>query len=251
MVQTDELIAYLNETLDAERFSDYGPNGLQVAGKKEINHVVTGVTANRALIEAAIKDNADAIVVHHGIFWKGGQMTLTGVQHGRVKPLMSHDINLIAYHLPLDAHQVVGNNAQLGKLLEIDIEEYVDLDRVPGLCAIGRLDKPLSGQAFAQRLNERLLKAPLHVPAEKEIKRVAWCTGAAHSYLPQILQMDVDAYITGEYSLAMVELAIEADIHFYAAGHHATERGGVIALGEQLAKQFGITVNYIDIDNPA
>lgn len=251
MVSTQALVEYINGLLKPELFKDYGPNGLQVQGQPNINKIVTGVSCNQALIDKAIEQKANAILVHHGIFWKSTPSPITGVQYQRIKPLIEHGINLLAYHLPLDAHPTLGNNARLGHLLDLTIDRFVDFDRIPGLCAIGHLQKPMSGAAFAEKLEKTLNHKPLHIACDKPISTIAWCTGAAQNYLSEAMGLSVDAYLTGEYSLATIELANELDMHFYAAGHHATERGGVIALGDDIAQKFNIDVDFVDIVNPA
>lgn len=251
-MQRDDLIAYLNESLQPQLFRDYAPNGLQVEGCQEIKTLVAGVTANRFLIEEAIALKADAILVHHGLFWKGDKQTITGLSKQRLAPLLKHDINLMAYHLPLDAHPVIGNNAQLAKQLNFEVDAYIDIDNNPGLFAIGHLTSAMPADDFTKHLQTSLNREPMHFSgASQKIHRVAWCTGGAQSYLPLAIENGVDAYITGEYSLPMVELAKETGIHFYAAGHHATERGGVKALMAEIGKKFKLNVHFIDIDNPA
>ena len=246
------LLSHLDQELKPGLFKDYGPNGLQVEGKKEIHKVVTGVTANLSLIQKAIEKKADLILVHHGIFWKHRASTIQGVQYQRIKSLMSFDINLVAYHLPLDAHPHMGNNAQLAKLLGLKIEKSFDLDGQPGLGMVGRLSKPKASDEFASFLEKTLGHTPLYTKGNLEtIQTIGWCTGGAESYLETFQALGVDAYLTGEYSLAAIEYAKESGIAFFAAGHHATERYGIQALGEHLKKKFDLDVEYIDIPNPA
>lgn len=252
MVTLSKLLAYLDKLLNSQSFSDYCPNGLQVAGRNRVKTLVTGVTASQALLSEAVKLQADAILVHHGYFWRGEDAKLIGIKHQRIKTLIQHDISLIAYHLPLDVHPVFGNNKQLAKLLAIEVEQVYDIERTPGLLWVGRLKQQLTGEAFAQKIKHSLKREPLHISNNnKLITRVAWCTGAAQDFIEQAASYGVDAYVTGEVSERTFHLAHELGIHFYAAGHHATERYGVRALGEHLAEQFGIHCRFVDIENPA
>ncbi len=249
MVTVDHLVKFLDDYLQPQNFTDYCPNGLQVQGKTEVARMVTGVTANRALIEKAIDAKADAILVHHGLFWKGQSLAITGLQYQKICALIKHDINLIAYHLPLDAHPSIGNNAQLGKMLSIKHIKWLDVDQNPGLMGLGQLAQPLAPKDFMAIMAVKLNREPMLLGSPPErIQTVAWCTGGAHQYLPLAIEKGVDAYITGEYSLPMAELAMEAGVALISAGHHATERGGVQALGQSLADQFNLNVDFIDID---
>ncbi|MEX0606077.1 MAG: Nif3-like dinuclear metal center hexameric protein [Marinobacter sp.] len=242
----NHLMQTLNGWLEPDRFQDYCPNGLQVEGKSEIRHIVSGVTASQALIDEAIYVGADMILVHHGYFWKGEDQRIQGMKRARIKALMSHDINLVAYHLPLDDHPEYGNNRQLAKIL--DIRDAAPLD---GLVWAGNLAKALSPPAFAAHLQLCLDREPLVVGSGPDtIKRVAWCTGAAQGYITKALEAGVDAFISGEISEPTTHTARECGIHYFAAGHHATERYGVQALGEALAREFGLTHQFIDCDNP-
>jgi dinuclear metal center YbgI/SA1388 family protein len=251
MVQLRELISYCDDLLEMDRFRDYCPNGLQVEGKQQINKIVTGVTASQALIDAAIEADADALLVHHGYFWKGEDARVVGLKKQRIASLLNADISLIAYHLPLDAHPVYGNNVQLAQLLDISVEGRLQEGTDPAIGLYGRLNQPMSGKAFANHIAKVLQRTPLHIETmAQEISTVAWCTGAAQGYIEQAVELGVDAYITGEVSESTVHIARETGIHFYAAGHHATERYGVKALGEHLAADFGLDQQFIDIDNP-
>ena len=245
-VSRNDLMQTMNRWLEPERFQDYCPNGLQVEGKSGVRHIVSGVTASQALINEAIYVGADMILVHHGYFWKGEDQRIQGMKRARIKALMDYDINLVAYHLPLDDHPEYGNNRQLAKIL--DIQDAVPLD---GLVWAGTLAKQLSPQAFAAHLQLCLDRAPLAVGTGPDlIKRVAWCTGAAQGYITKALDAGVDAFISGEISEPTTHTARECGIHYFAAGHHATERYGVKALGEALANEFGITHQFVDCDNP-
>lgn len=248
MVDRTELLKYLQTLLNVEAMNDYAPNGLQVEGTAQIEKIVTGVTASKALIEAAIKERADTIIVHHGYFWQNEDPRIIGMKKQRIELLMRHDLNLIAYHLPLDAHSTLGNNAQLGKLLEISIDGYAGKS---SLVAYGRLEKPVSPAMLAKILENKLNRAPLVVgPHQKYIKTIAWCTGAAQNYLQSAIDLGVDAFISGEISEQTTHIANENNIVYFAAGHHATERYGVQALGTHLVEKFGLTHTFIDVENP-
>ena len=252
MVNDSVLIDYLEQLLQPELFQDYCPNGLQVAGKHSIRHLVTGVTACQALIDRAIEEKANAILVHHGYFWKGEDPCITGIKHKRIQSLLKNNISLFAYHLPLDAHTTFGNNIQLANVCDFEVTEITDFSPNLPLGFVGKLKHTLNGKQLKQHIHDKLQREPLHIPGggSGKIKTVCWCTGAAQSYLQQAIDLGVDAYITGEVSEHTVHLAKESGIHFYAAGHHATERYGVKALGEHLAEHFGIKHTFIDIDNP-
>lgn len=246
-----ELLKHLDNLLQSSRIRDYCPNGLQVAGSEQISHIITGVTASQALIDAAIERGADTILVHHGYFWKGEDERITGIKKERLKSLLLNDINLIAYHLPLDMHPVYGNNAQLADILGLQIDGVLDDSdlSVPG--NIGRLPRAMSGKEFRAWLGECLKREPLHIGEDNDtIETIAWCTGAAQGYLQRAVNAGVDAFLTGEINEPAVHLARETGIHFFSAGHHATERYGVKALGEYIADEFGIDVEFIDVDNP-
>ncbi|WP_133408621.1 Nif3-like dinuclear metal center hexameric protein [Parashewanella tropica] len=246
----DELVKYLDDYLQTFKFKDYAPNGLQVEGKNNISNIVTGVTASQALIDAAIEVNADAILVHHGYFWKGEPQVITGMKQKRIKALLINDINLMGYHLPVDAHHQVGNNVQLGKKLgihNIQVVESVSQD----LLWQGELSKAISASEFKNQLTQTLGREALHIGDVKQvIKSIAWCTGGAQDYIDTAAQLGVDAYISGEVSERTFHSAVEQGIHYFAAGHHATERFGIQALGEHLANQFDLKHQFIDIPNP-
>jgi len=249
MIQRDELLRYLHELLDVDAFADYCPNGLQVEGRTEIRRVVTGVTACQALVDAAVAAGADALLVHHGYFWKGEEPTITGLKRRRVQALLNAGINLLAYHLPLDAHPQLGNNAQLAQRLGLTVEAA--FAGTPAIALSGRVDQPVSGEAFAARIADSLRRTPLHIPGRAaEIRRIAWCSGGAQGYIEQAAAQGVDAYLSGEVSEQTVHIARETGLHFFAAGHHATERYGAQALGEHLAERFALQVEFVDIDNP-
>ena len=251
-MKTAELTAYLNDLLQVSIIKDFCPNGLQVQGNDEIKKIVTGVTASQALIDEAIAHQADALLVHHGYFWKNEPAPLTGMKYQRIKKLMDYNINLMAYHLPLDIHSELGNNAQLAKLLDIQVTGPLELGNALSVAIQGELASPIPGRAMAQRIDERLSRQCLHIPASsnKPIKTVAWCTGGGQSYIELAASQGIDAFISGEGSEQTTHICHEMDIHFFAAGHHATERYGAKALGEHLAEKFALDVTFIDVNNP-
>ena len=250
--QRTALLAAFNTEMQPERFKDYGPNGLQVEGKADIRKLVSGVTASRALIDAAIAAKADAIFVHHGLFWRGQDGTVTGWMKERVKRLLAHDINLFAYHLPLDAHPTLGNNAQLGQRLGLTaVRRFGDQD-------LGFLGQRIDGEVFADadvlqwQLEHVLNKPVVKVgQARAAIEKVAWCTGGAQGFFESAIAAGAQAFITGEISEPQAHLARECGVVFYACGHHATERYGAPAMAAHVAEQLGIAHEFIEIDNPA
>jgi len=241
----------LDILLEPDRFEDYGPNGLQVEGRGEVQNLVTGVTACQALLEAAVAAGADAVLVHHGLFWRGDDPRVVGMLKRRLATLLAHDLSLLAYHLPLDFPPQLGNNVQLAARLGIEVDgDLAGHGRPAGL--VGYLPEPLTGATLATRIAKRLGRPPLHVAAgPAEITTVAWCTGGGQGYIDRAADAGVDAYLTGEVSEPTVHIARERGLHLFACGHHATERYGVQAVGESLAEQFGLVHRFIDIDNPA
>jgi dinuclear metal center YbgI/SA1388 family protein len=251
MAEINEIVRYCDTLLESERFRDYCPNGLQVAGWAEVLRLVSGVTASRALIEQAIEHEANMLLVHHGYFWKGEDARIVGMKRERIRLLLEHGINLVAYHLPLDAHPQLGNNAQLAQRLALQTQGGFGGNGGPDIGLYGELEKPLPGADFARHIAGALGREPLYIAGtDRPVLRVAWCTGAAQSYIEQAVTLGVDAFITGEVSEHTVHVARECGLHFYAAGHHATERYGVQALGARLAAEFDIGHTYIDISNP-
>lgn len=248
MVARNVLLQYINELLQTKLYEDYAPNGLQVEGKNEIRKIVTGVTACQALIDAAIAEQADAVLVHHGYFWKGEDACIVGMKKKRVQALLKHDINLLAYHLPLDAHTELGNNAQLGRVLGLPIAGFAGKNN---LIAYAKLPASLMVSEVSALLQQKLQRSPLVVgPQAKEIQSIAWCTGAAQGYIQAAFELGADAYISGEISEQTTHIADECGITYFAAGHHATERYGVKALGQHLAERFAIEHTFVEIDNP-
>ncbi|MCX7141275.1 MAG: Nif3-like dinuclear metal center hexameric protein [Proteobacteria bacterium] len=247
-MQREELNRYLDGLLEVSRYRDYCPNGLQVEGRDEIRRIATGVTASLELLQAALAQGADAVLVHHGYFWKGDDPCLTGTRRARVALLLEQQLNLFAYHLPLDAHAELGNNAQLGRRLDL-IETGRFADQDIGVC--GELQLPMRLDAFAAQITQRLGREPLVIGDQtREVRNVAWCTGAAQGFFEEAIRLRPDAYISGEISEQQVHLARESGVAFIAAGHHATEKYGVQALGEHLAARFGLEHRFIDIPNP-
>ncbi|MGO2321324.1 Nif3-like dinuclear metal center hexameric protein [Vibrio casei] len=247
-----QLEALLNQTLSPHLVKDYCPNGLQVEGKQAIKKIVTGVTASQALIEAAVEAKADAILVHHGYFWKGEPQPITGMKGKRIRSLIQNDINLYAYHLPLDIHPRLGNNTQLAGLLDIKVEGGLE-GHAQSVAMHGSFNVALTGKQLEDRIDNALNRQPLHIEpndADKKIKTVGWCTGGGQDYLELASKFGLDAFISGEISERTTYIARELGIHYFAAGHHATERYGVRALGEWLAKEYNFDVEFIDIDNP-
>lgn len=247
-----ELEQYLSQLLKPEQIKDYAPNGLQVEGSNQITKIITGVTASQALIERAIEENAQAILVHHGYFWKNESYVIRGMKHKRIKALLANNINLFAYHLPLDIHPILGNNVQLANLLTIDVTGPLEKDNPLSVALQGELPEQCTGTQLAQRINSQLKRNCLHIspPSNKNIKTLAWCTGGGQDYIELAAEQGIDAFISGEVSEKTTHIAHEMDIHFFAAGHHATERYGIKALGEYIAKEQGLEVIFIDIDNP-
>ncbi|MBK4714481.1 MULTISPECIES: type 2 GTP cyclohydrolase I [Tenebrionibacter/Tenebrionicola group] len=243
-----ELETLINEKLNSAAFSDYVPNGLQVEGRENIQNVVVGVTASQALVDEAVRQQADAIIVHHGYFWKNESPVICGMKRRRLKALLANDINLYGWHLPLDAHPELGNNAQLANLLGIEVKGEIE-----PLVLWGEMRLPVPGLELASWLEARLGRKPLWCgdAGPDVIKRVAWCSGGGQGFIDAAARFGVDAFITGEVSEQTIHSAREQGLHFYAAGHHATERGGIRALGEWLDAATELNVTFVDIPNPA
>lgn len=249
MAQRKEIESHLADWLAVDQFKDYGPNGLQVEGRDTVRRLVSGVTASRDLIDAAIAAGADALLVHHGLFWRGQDGRVTGWLRQRLARLLAHDINLFAYHLPLDAHPETGNNAQLGLRLGLEADaRFGEQD----LGFIGASGPHCSAATLAAAVGRTLGRAPLLLPGDsRALRRVAWCTGGAQGSFEAAIAAGADAYLTGEISEPQAHLSRETGVAFLACGHHATERYGVAALGEHLAGRFGLEHRFIDVDNPA
>ncbi len=255
MVQLSELIRYTNTLLEIERYHDYAPNGLQVEGRAEVAKIVSGVTASQALIDAPVDERADLLLVHHGDFWKGEMPTISGIKRQRIKTLLDHDVSLLAYHLPLDGHAGLGNNTHLAKLwgFEVDGRFGADINGGidGGLGLYSDLPKPLAIDELIKLVSQSLGREVIHLAGGVEkVQRVGWCSGGADSYFQAAIDAGCDLYITGEVSEPAFHIAQETGAHFIAAGHHATERGGVEQLGNHLAEMFKIEHRFIDIPNP-
>lgn len=252
MVELKQLHNYCNQLLAADTFRDYCPNGLQVEGRPQIKKIVAGVTASQQFLQQAIARGADAVLVHHGYFWKGENATITGAKKRRLQLLLQQDVNLLAYHLPLDAHAQLGNNITLAQQLGWVVQGNVMQGDAKGLLWQGELPQAQTATQFAQHIQSRLQRAPLHLSStsQRPIKTLAWCSGAAQGYIEQAAQLGVDAYVSGEVSEQTYHLARELDIHYFAIGHHASESFGVQALAQHLAQQFDIDWEFVDVPNP-
>ncbi|MFD2229684.1 Nif3-like dinuclear metal center hexameric protein [Alkalimarinus sediminis] len=252
MAALDAIVEYANALMLERPISDYCPNGLQIEGSAEVKKIVSGVTASQALIDEAVARGADLLLVHHGYFWKGEQANIVGIKKRRIKSLLQNDISLLAYHLPLDVHSELGNNAQLADLLELSVEGPLDPESRVSVGQVGRLKQSLSVKQFAEWLQEKLKRAPQVISNDEAaiIETVGWCTGGAQGYIEKAIAANVDAYISGEISEPTVHIARESGVHYFAAGHHATERYGAMALGKKLAEVFDIEHEFVDIDNP-
>jgi len=252
MTHRQDLLQAFDTLLAPERFKDYGPNGLQVEGRETVRKLVSGVTASRALIEAAVQRGADAVFVHHGLFWRGQDGRVTGWMKQRLALLLAHDINLFAYHLPLDAHPDLGNNAQFGRQLGLQADARF------GEQDLGFLGARSDGQDFA---DSEALAAHVRRALGREVtcvagrpgplRRIAWCTGGAQSYFEAAIAAGADAFLTGEISEPQAHYARECGVTFLACGHHASERYGAPAVAAHVAQQLGIAHEFVDVDNPA
>ena len=251
MAGLKDIVEFVDGYLEIDRFDDYCPNGLQVAGKADVKKILAGVSASQALLDGAVERGADMILVHHGYFWKGESQSITGLKYEKIKTLLQNDISLVAYHLPLDAHITCGNNAKLAELLGVEIESWIGPGKVP-IIAVGHLQKPLAISEFVVCIQGGLNRKPLHVGADstKEIYKVAICTGGAQNYFSYAIAHGVDVFITGEISEQHYHMAMESGVDFISAGHHATERYGVQALSEIICERFSIDAEYLEIPNP-
>jgi len=251
-MQRNEFEKQLNRLLKPAQIKDFCPNGLQIQGNDYISKVVTGVTATKALIEKAVDVGADTIIVHHGYFWKNESPVIRGMKYERIKLLLAHNINLFAYHLPLDIHPELGNNAQLAKLFAIKVSGPLELGNEKSVAIQGYFSDAKTGEQLSELISSKLNRQCLHIapPSNKEIKTVAWCSGGGQNYIELAAEQGIDAFISGEVSEQTTHVAKEMDIHFFAAGHHATERYGARALAEYVKKHMSIPATFIDIDNP-
>lgn len=251
MIQRDKLSHYLSEYLEVEAFSDYAPNGLQIQGKQNISTICTAVTASLDVICKAIQFKADALLVHHGYFWKGEDTVIHGMKRERIKSLLINDINLFAYHLPLDAHPVIGNNACIGNLLNLKRISCSAIGKNKNMMWLGQLKNQLDVQSFSVKLNEIFQRKPEYVSdGVMPVSKIAWCSGAAQDYIIEANSLGADTYISGEISERTFYQAKELNMNYFACGHHATERFGIHSLGNYLAHHFNLTHHFIDSDNP-
>ncbi|MBF7730320.1 Nif3-like dinuclear metal center hexameric protein [Pseudomonas sp. N040] len=244
------LVEEANRYLNIAAVADYCPNGLQVEGRPQVQKIVSGVTASQALLDAAVAAQADVVLVHHGYFWKGEDACITGIKQRRLKTLLSHDISLLAYHLPLDIHPQVGNNVQLARLLGITIEGDLEPGNPRTVGLVGGLEQPMRMSDFARRVQQVLGRQPLVIEGPELVRRIGWCTGGGQGYIEQAIAAGVDVFLSGEASEQTFHSARENAIGFIAAGHHATERFGVQALGDYLARRFALEHQFIDCPNP-
>ena len=251
MAGLSDIVEFANAYLNIEQFEDYCPNGLQVAGRDEVKKILTGVTASQALLNGAVDKEADMVLVHHGYFWKGESQSIVGLKYQKIRTLIKNDISLLAYHLPLDAHAVCGNNVKLAEKLGVRVSSVIGPGKNP-LIAVGELTKTISVTDLLELVQGELDRKPLHIglTENRRVRKVAICTGGAQNYFSIAIEHGVDVFITGEISEQQYHLAIESGVDFISAGHHATERYGVQALGEILSKRFSIQSEYFEIDNP-
>ncbi len=247
-MRLNELRDYIESELAVSRFRDYCPNGVQVEGRTEVRRIATAVTASQAVLQAATAWGADAILVHHGYFWRNEDASIVGIKKRRIAHLLQHDVSLLVYHLPLDAHPVFGNNAQLGERLGfIKQGNFGEQD----IACYGELAQAQTLQQLTRHIEHSLQRAPLVIGhANPHIARIAWCSGGGQGYFEQAVALGVDAFLTGEISEQNVHVAQETGVAFISAGHHATERYGVQALGEHLSGRFGLEHRFFDQDNP-
>lgn len=247
-----QLADYVDELLEAPAFRDYAPNGLQVEGTRPVRRLVSGVTACQALLDEAVERDADAVLVHHGYFWKNEDARVTGMKAQRLRTLLSRGMSVLAYHLPLDAHPRLGNNACLARDLGLTVTGTFDTGTDRPLGMVGEPTEPLALSAFAELVTRALGREPVTVAGGTHaIRRLAWCSGGGQGFIDHVATLGVDLYLSGEISEPTVHTARECGLHYLAAGHHATERGGARALGENLAERFHLEHVFVDIDSPA
>lgn len=251
MANLNEIIQWCDQTLKSHEFKDYAPNGLQIEGTSEVKKILCAVTASQTAIDAAIAYGADLLLVHHGYFWKGEPYLITGMRGKRIKSLIQHDISLVGYHLPLDSHPTIGNNAAIADLLELEHIQALDPNERNPIGNIGYLKSAMSPEAFKQFASEKLGFDAIHLPADKtSIQKVGFCTGGAQDYIKKAADQDCDAYISGEVSERTFYEAQELNVHYYACGHHATEKYGVQRLAKAISEQFNIEYSYFELNNP-
>ena len=248
-MERNQLINALDELLEVGRYKDYAPNGLQVEGRSQVETIVTAVTASQHAIDAAIEQQADLLLVHHGYFWKGEDPRVVGIKQQRLKKLLQHEVNLVAYHLPLDGHPQLGNNAQWAKLLGCAVEGTLDAAE---LVCYGSLPEPVTAAMLSEQIAISLDgRQPLLIAGhDRPIRKIGWCSGGAQAYIAQAAEAGLDAYLSGEVSERTYHEAMERGICYLGCGHHATERGGVLALGDWISEQYGIECHFVDEPNP-
>lgn len=251
MAKLQDIIQWCDQTLKSPEFKDYAPNGLQIEGKTEVRKILAAVTASQDAIDAAIRENADLLLVHHGYFWKGEAYPITGMRGKRIKSLIQHDISLLAYHLPLDSHPSLGNNVAIADLLRLERIEALDPSERHPIGNIGYLNQPMPVEEFKKFVSEKLKFDAIHLPADKNmIEKVGFCTGGAQDFIVKAAEQGCDAYISGEVSERTFYEAKELGVHYFACGHHATERYGVQRLGQAISEQFDIEYVYFELNNP-
>lgn len=251
MAQLKEIIQWCDQTLNTHEFKDYAPNGLQIEGRSDVQKILCAVTASQEAIEAAIAQNADLLLVHHGYFWKGEPYPITGMRGKRIKSLIQHDISLVGYHLPLDSHPSLGNNAAIAECLALENLQALDPSERHTIGNIGFLKQAMSASEFRDYLTARLGFNTIHLPAEKsQIQKIGFCTGAAQDFIGKAAEQGCDAFISGEVSERTYYEAKELGVHYYACGHHATERYGVQRLAKAISEQFNIEYSYFELNNP-
>ncbi|MGA9699047.1 MAG: Nif3-like dinuclear metal center hexameric protein [Acinetobacter sp.] len=237
--------------MKSPEFKDYAPNGLQIEGKPDVNKILCAVTASQGAIEAAIEQGADMLLVHHGYFWKGEPYPITGMRGKRIKSLIQHDISLAGYHLPLDSHPTLGNNAAIADILALENIEALDPSERHPIGNIGYLKQPVSAEEFKLYVSQRLDFNAIHLAADKKsIQKIGFCTGGAQDFIGKAAERNCDAYISGEVSERTFYEAKELNVHYYACGHHATERYGVQRLAKAISEQFDIEYSYFELNNP-
>ena len=251
MAQLNDIIQWCDQTLKSREFKDYAPNGLQIEGKSEVKKILCAVTASQDAIDAAIAQGADLLLVHHGYFWKGEAYPITGMRGKRIKALIQNDISLVGYHLPLDSHPTLGNNAAIADLLQLEHIEALDPSERNPIGNIGYLKQPMSPQEFKAFVSKQLHFDAIHLPADKaSVQKIGYCTGGAQDYIGKAAEQNCDAYISGEVSERTFYEAKELNVHYYACGHHATERYGVQRLAKAISEQFNIEYSYFELNNP-
>ena len=251
MAKLQDIIQWCDQTLKSSEFKDYAPNGLQIEGKTEVHKILAAVTASQDAIDAAIRENADLLLVHHGYFWKGEAYPITGMRGKRIKSLIQHDISLLAYHLPLDSHPSLGNNVAIADLLKLERIEALDPSERHPIGNIGYLNQPMPVEEFKKFVSEKLKFDVTLLPADKTmIEKVGFCTGGAQDFIVKAAEQGCDAYISGEVSERTFYEAKELGVHYFACGHHATERYGVQRLGQAISEQFDIEYVYFELNNP-